>query len=164
MLPILLAADTEPTALIITGLGTAVAAMASILAAIALAKVSSLTKADKEHVDDGHKAEVDIVKLQGFAAWATSEIDSVKRGHLPREYYKLATASQNAALNAHTDALIEIKAKLDDLDRSKATRSETSIPAARPAQKRPIPRNDPPSEPPDDLPPMRAELPSSIIT
>lgn len=134
---------------------------------------------EKEATKKEHEIELKLSKMEAFAGWATSEIGALKADNLPREYFKLATRSQNDAVNSQSDALKEIrrdqlaiKEKLHDLDKSKPSRSEMNMLAARqpepvrPGARRdspPIRRSDGPSTPPPPEPEfdiVRAKLPS----
>lgn len=128
---------------------------------------------EKMAVEKLHQKDLQITELEWFARWATSKIEAFERDHLPWTYFKQATDSQNKTLNSQTDALIEIKQRLRDLDKSKATKSEMKMLAVRqpepvrPGDRRhapPLRRTDGPSTPPppepEDEPLWRAKLPS----
>lgn len=104
-----------------------------------------------------HLLELAVSQLTGAMTTAASEIAALKKDGLPREYFKLAMRSQNNVLNSQSDALVKLVEKLEELERSKASRTDI-VPVRAQMHRPPIRRTDGPSEAPSE--PPRAQLPT----
>jgi hypothetical protein len=163
ILPFLLAADAEPTALIIAGLGAAVSGMAMFIAGIALAKLNKLTTKDEEHAGEIHKQDLRLTKVEVRSEQNEKRIDGLVDTTLSERVFDERTKAQD-------DRLRKIDENVRALDRSKASRSDLRAVQGPPTPRKDgpyaiIPREDPPSDPPPsdppDPPPVRPRLPSS---
>lgn len=124
------------------------------------AKVSELeTKVHTMEVE--HKAFKDVAIVEVNAL--KQAMADIRRDVLTEKYFKAATESQNTVINHTNEAVTELKDRVERLDRSKASKSEMNLLAARPPARRsdgayvvvaPHPSSNPP--------PMRAKLPSHV--
>jgi hypothetical protein len=176
VLPVLLdAAQPDPLALLLQWGGLAMAGLLSLVCGLlalrdkdrkeSTAKLSDQVEANRRaqelkneaHDKKAHELEIKAENLHGRLGQVENKVENIQRGSIDQKYFDLATSSQNSVLNAATVTLDEIRRKVEDLERSKASRSD--LVAARPYVKSPIPRDEAPSEPPQ-TPPPRAKLPT----
>lgn len=117
--------------------------------------------------DAGHKAFKDVAVAEVNAL--KRAMDDMRRDVLTEKYFKIATDSQNQAINHTNEVVAEIKEELRALEKSKASKSEMNMLAARPAAGPPPRRYDgayavvSSQSHSSTPPPVRAKLPSQTF-
>jgi hypothetical protein len=134
MLPILLAADPDPTALIIAAGASALSVLLGIVLALVNARAGHVETTVKEQGHQINTLFIDKTRIEGDVKTLRAEVDALKKDTLTKEIFERETKNQNEKLD-------KVDRKVGDIDRGlRSNRSSDHHQAVRP-----IPRTDGPS-------------------